>query len=352
MDFQNLFQQGVHQAEDLFRQQLREQQNELKNLQQQQAQREAQIRHETMRLLQQQHLLDLAEKLKADSPEFLRKKLREEPPVVRLFSILVISGRRLPLQTELLEALKDPSTPVRQAAHGALIRISRGTDFGPYPGASQRSVERSIAKWRNWLALQQEASLGSNKRAAIAAGKLGKVDPIQPVQLLLDDSNHELQTLRPEVTRLCDELVNAKSSEQRSVLARWRDGSSSDHNDALVLAIPKLPEALRVEAEGALSERLRRLSPATLRDKLQDDNMELRRAAAFACGRKLARDLIPDLVQLLEDPEKDVIQAARAALTELTGEDFGPSKDANERGRTEAVAAWRKWCKEHTSALK
>jgi HEAT repeat protein len=129
-----------------------------------------------------------------------------------------------------------------------------------------------------------------------------------------------------------------------------RDNSGSDLTDALVLAIPKLPAALRAEAEDALTERLSHLTIATLRDKIQDDNLEVRRAAAFACGRKLARDLIPDLVQLLEDPQKDVIQAARAALTELTGEDFGPSKEAKERGRSEAVAAWRKWCKEHTSA--
>jgi HEAT repeat protein len=149
------------------------------------------------------------------------------------------------------------------------------------------------------------------------------------------------------VTRLCEELVNAKCSDQLSILARWREGSGSDLTDALVLALPKLPETLRTEAEGALRARLSHLATAALRDKLQDDNVELRRAAAFACGRKLAKELIPDLVQLLQDPEKDVIQAARAALTELTGEDFGPSAAASAAGRAEAVAAWQKWCKEH-----
>jgi HEAT repeat protein len=78
----------------------------------------------------------------------------------------------------------------------------------------------------------------------------------------------------------------------------------------------------------------------------------VRRAAAFACGRKLAKELLSDLVQLLDDPDKDVIQAARAALIELTGEDFGPAKNADRRGRAEAVAAWRKWCKEQAGTPK
>ncbi|MHB1422264.1 MAG: HEAT repeat domain-containing protein [Gemmataceae bacterium] len=90
------------------------------------------------------------------------------------------------------------------------------------------------------------------------------------------------------------------------------------------------------------------MTPATLRDKLQDDNVEVRCAAALACGRKNSKEVMPDLLQLLDDPEMDVIQTARIVLTELSNQDFGPKSDAERRGRTEA-AAWREWWKERQS---
>jgi hypothetical protein len=34
------------------------------------------------------------------------------------------------------------------------------------------------------------------------------------------------------------------------------------------------------------------------------------------------------------------------ALSELTGEDFGPTSDDDGQGRTEAADAWRNWWKE------
>jgi HEAT repeat protein len=120
----------------------------------------------------------------------------------------------------------------------------------------------------------------------------------------------------------------------------------------LALAIPKLSGDIQQQARDALTERLTRMTAATLRDKLQDDNPEVRCAAALACGRKIAREHIPDLLQLLDDPEMAVVQSARVALTELTGEDFGPTSDADRRGRADAVVAWRKWWKEHQDKQK
>jgi len=195
--------------------------------------------------------------------------------------------------------------------------------------------------------LQQSASPEKlAKDAAIAvAGKQVKVPPLEIVRLVL--VYEDRPALPPEVTKVCDELVNAKGDEQKSVLARLRDAKDSDSIDALALAIPKLSGDIRHQARDVLTARLKCLPAATLRDKLQDDRMEVRCAAALACGRKIAREHIPDLLQLLDDPEMDVVQSARVALTELTGEDFGLTRDAGQRGRAVAVAAWRKWWKEH-----
>ena len=152
--------------------------------------------------------------------------------------------------------------------------------------------------------------------------------------------------------RLSQDLVNAKGDEQTAVLARLRDAKGIDNTDALALAIPNLSGSVKRQAHDALTERLTRMTTATLRDKLRDDNIEVRSAAALACGRKKVQETIADLLQLLDDPEMEVIQTARVALTELSGQDFGPKSDADRVGRAEAAAAWRKWWKEHQDGQK
>jgi hypothetical protein len=240
---------------------------------------------------------------------------------------------------------------VREAAHAVLVRVARSTDFGPIPGASQTGITRSIEKWQHWLALQNgESPETIAKGGPSATTKSETLDPNKAVQIVLGHDSRELQTAPAEVTQLCDELVKARGDEQMSVLARLRDAKGIGNTDALALAIPKLPVgAAQREARDALAQRLTRMTAATLRDKLQEDAVEVRRAAALACGRKKATEHIPDLLQLLDDPEVAVIQAARTALKELSGEDFGPDEEAGRRGRASAAAAWRKWWKEHQS---
>jgi hypothetical protein len=296
-------------------------------------------------LFKQSNLERFVVKLGEEKPEFLRQQLNSRDPLARLLTLRMIGQRRLHLEPDLIPCLGDPRPDLRETAHQTLMRIARGTDFGPKLGVSRKGLDRSIDKWNTWLALQQDASKTPLAKVAAVAGT-------KPMQFLAENSDRELHTLHPEAARLCKELVQAKGSEQQSILARMRDERGIDHTDALAVAILKLPQPLRLDAEEALAQRLTRMTTATLRDKLQDDNEEVRRAAAFACGRKLAKELIPDLVQLLDDPEPDVIQAARVALTELTGEDFGPSTDADARGRADTVAAWRKWCKENAQPTK
>jgi hypothetical protein len=301
-------------------------------------------------LLFQQSSMNLRIKhLYEGTPDLLRQKLNDGNPLIRVLVIFIIGQRRLHLEKELIDHLDDPIPLVREAPHIVLIRVARTTDFGPIPGASQKGIVRSIEKWQHWLALQNGASPDTTEEGKTAAAAKGsKVDPAKAVKLVLDHGNRELQTVSPAVTQLCDELVKTKGDEQMSVLARLRDAKGIDNTDALALAIPKLSGgAAQREARDALAQRLTRMTAKTLRDKLQDDSVEVRRAAALACGRKKADEHIPDLLQLLDDPEVAVIQAARKALKELTGEDFGPIEEAGRRGRASAAAAWRKWYEEH-----
>jgi len=51
---------------------------------------------------------------------------------------------------------------------------------------------------------------------------------------------------------------------------------------ALAAAIPQLTGTVKTKARSALAERLSRMTNHTLKDKLQDDDPEIRRAAALA----------------------------------------------------------------------
>ncbi len=305
----------------------------------------------TAKLFQQSSLNLFLSRLPTEKPEILQKQVSDKIPLVRLLAISMIGRRHLHLENDLIERLGDPHPVVHEAAHRALVRIARGTDFGPIPGASQTGIARSVEKWRHWLALQQGASPDTLVKGDVAT-RPAKIDPLQAVQTVLGHGNREMQTATPDVTRLCDELLKAKGNERTKVLERLRDTKGNDHTDALALAIPKLTNSERRETREALAQRLTRMKATTLRDKMQDDNVEVRRAAASACGHKKAAEHIPDLLHLLDDPEVAVIQAARRALTELTGEDFGPDEEAGRRGRASASAAWRHWWDQHQGGSK
>jgi hypothetical protein len=146
-----------------------------------------------------------------------------------------------------------------------------------------------------------------------------------------------------EVARLRDALVKAGPDERTALLNQLRDSKGSVHTDALAAAIPLLKGADRAKASDTLAERLARMTPATLRDKLQDGNVEIRRAAALACAMKEDKTLIPDLIRALGEPDQRIARAAHASLVELTRQDFGPSNNATNEERNRALRRWREW---------
>jgi hypothetical protein len=115
------------------------------------------------------------------------------------------------------------------------------------------------------------------------------------------------------------------------------------------MAIPKLEGPAQGQTRDALMERLAHMTDATLHDKLQDADAEIRRAAARACAMRDERAHVPDLIRLLEDPDASVGRAAHTALKALTRQDFGPSKDAGRAERAKAVADWNAWWQKQSS---
>ncbi|MCS6851876.1 MAG: hypothetical protein NZ700_11990 [Gemmataceae bacterium] len=143
--------------------------------------------------------------------------------------------------------------------------------------------------------------------------------------------------------RLRDQLLKAPRDQQERLLDQFRDSKGVAYTDALATAIPLLPADVQAKARAALADRLSRMTAATLRDKLQEDHPEIRRAAALACAMKDDKSHVPDLIPLLDDPRPLVVRAARAALKSLTAQDFGPGPDSSPAERAKAVAAWKQW---------
>jgi hypothetical protein len=151
-----------------------------------------------------------------------------------------------------------------------------------------------------------------------------------------------------EAARLADRLVNASADEQNSELERLKEARGPQYTAALARAIPRLQGAAKARARDALAERLARMTAGTLRERLRDREAEVRRAAALACAMKDEKTHVSDLIPLIEDPESPVVLAARAALKDLTGQDFGPAASANRAERAEAMVRWKEWWKKQT----
>ena len=143
--------------------------------------------------------------------------------------------------------------------------------------------------------------------------------------------------------RLARQLLGATGARQSALLEQMRNGKGVQFTEALATAIPHLQGEARRKAREALAERLTRMKETTLATYLQDDDAEIRRAAALACAMKESKVLVPNLILLLRDPESSVVLAAHAALKELTGRDYGPSADASREDRDRAIVQWQRW---------
>lgn len=130
---------------------------------------------------------------------------------------------------------------------------------------------------------------------------------------------------------------------QRLILERLRDTKGTAYTDGLVRALPIVAETLRQEARDALTERMVRMTPASLRARMSSGPDELRGASIRAAARKKSKELVPDLIELLIDGNSSIRQEAHAALKETTGEDFGPGRGASTVEQFDARKQWRAW---------
>lgn len=135
-----------------------------------------------------------------------------------------------------------------------------------------------------------------------------------------------------EADALGEELVKAADEQQDELLEKLRQGKGPEYTQALAAAIDRLSDEAKKKARQTLVERLTRFTAKTLLAYLGSENPELRRAAALALGMKDEKDHISDLIDLLEDPEPSVVDAAHAALKRLlTPRDAASEEHAESR---------------------
>jgi hypothetical protein len=143
--------------------------------------------------------------------------------------------------------------------------------------------------------------------------------------------------------RLAKQLIAADGDKRAQILKELCDGKGSAYTQALAGAIPRLDGNALKQAREALAERMSRMNSATLGAKLEDDDPEVRRAAALAVAMKDDKSHVYRLIELLSDPEARVARAAYASLKAISKEDFGPARDATQPERAKAILAWKGW---------
>jgi hypothetical protein len=148
-----------------------------------------------------------------------------------------------------------------------------------------------------------------------------------------------------KVARLSAELVNPPAGTWNKALQKVRDGKGAEYTQALAHAIASLDGDHKKQARQALAERLSNLKPISLLAYMEDEDAELRRAAALACAMKEDLSTVGKLIDLLADRERAVERAAYAALKVMTKQDFGPGTDATAAEKAEAIKEWKAWWK-------
>jgi HEAT repeat protein len=131
--------------------------------------------------------------------------------------------------------------------------------------------------------------------------------------------------------RLSRQLLQASAYRRDVLLNKLRDAKGVVNTMALAIAIPSLEGKAQEKARSVLEERLTRMTTKSLRHKLKDEDLEVRRAAVAATVRKEKKELVPELIGLLADSEPVTAKAAEAALKDLTGQQFPTPAD------------WQKW---------
>jgi hypothetical protein len=144
-----------------------------------------------------------------------------------------------------------------------------------------------------------------------------------------------------------DQLAEAAGTErglrQRAILIELEKRQGEKVLNSLGVAAASYEPDVQQLARKLLLSYLKRQSVKKVREALKSDQVQVRRAAAQVAGSRRLK-LGSELIELLNDPDPGVRQAARQALVSLSrGQDYGPEATATESERAEAMRRWGQW---------
>lgn len=134
-----------------------------------------------------------------------------------------------------------------------------------------------------------------------------------------------------EAGRLAEKLIAAGPVRLAQLLGQAQACDEDVYIQALAVALPRLKGESRDRVHEALVERLARLETDTLRRRLYEETAVLREAIVAACVRRRDKELIPDLIALLEEGDSKLTSQAQKGLETMTGEHFADA------------TSWRHW---------
>ena len=150
----------------------------------------------------------------------------------------------------------------------------------------------------------------------------------------------------PRVMSL-SELADAASTERgprlKVLLAELERRNGKEVLPGLANAAASYDKEIKQLGRTLLVRHLSRQSEAVIREKLQDEIMEVRKAAMQVVVNKWPR-LTPELIDLLSDDKEEVRTAAHDALVRLNrNQDLGPAADDDKEKISAAQEKWRNW---------
>lgn len=94
--------------------------------------------------------------LARQTPTLIRQKLTDERPQVRAHAGRAIVTKGMRYGGDVIDLLRDDNADVRQAARESLVKLAKGSDFGPEADANPTQRDQATRKWRDWWMKQPD----------------------------------------------------------------------------------------------------------------------------------------------------------------------------------------------------
>jgi hypothetical protein len=146
------------------------------------------------------------------------------------------------------------------------------------------------------------------------------------------------------LTELADAASTERGPRLKGLLAELERRNGKEVLPGLANAAASYDKEIKQLGRSLLVRHLSRQTETVVREKLQDDILEVRKAAVQVVVNKWPR-LTPELIELLSDDKAEVRSAVHEALVQLARkQDFGPAADEDSKEKIAAAQEkWRNW---------